>query len=410
MGASVRFRDDRDAWFVYFARAGRRWNKRIGAGDEGKARADAIAAAFNAEAAEIKEVRDSLYPGGAAPFSSVAAAWWDAKSAAMPASTIDSKRCVVYTRLIPFFKAQDVRRIDDDRVRACAVKQAENGHARETVETTGSVLDGILSWSVAKGYADRCPALRAGGGQGVRAIFRAVAAARCKPSARIEAWTMDEVAQIIQCARERGDWLADPVLFASQTGCRRGEILALEWADVDLERGRALIRQSFSRGQLKATKADKVRSIELAPDAVDMLRRRAEKGREGRVFRGKRGRIWTDRGFNTAWQRARAEAVKLGVKRLKFHCFRHSWASWALAAGHDAVWAAAQIGDTLQVFLRRYVHELAGPRRSLDFLKISPLAAAPQPESAGPPAKAAAPAASASRAKRSVQKPSAPAH
>lgn len=390
MGASVRYRDDRKAWFVYFARAGRRWNKRIGDGDAGKARADGIAEVFNAEDDEIRSRRDTVYPGGPAPFDAIAKAWWDAKAASMPASTIASKKCVPYERLIPFFGSTDVRRIDDDAIRACAVRQAERGHARETVDTTGSVLDSILSWAVKRGFADRCPALRGFGGDGVRSIFRAVAAARCKPSARIEAWNRDEAVILLACAVERGDWLADPLLFLFQTGVRRGEMLALDWADVDLGAGRVLIRQSTTRGQTKSTKADKVRSVELAEDAIAMLQRRAEKGRSGKVFRTRRGEAWTDHSFSGYWIRCRRAAVKRGVRRFKLHCTRHSWASWALAAGHDAAWAAAQIGDGLQVFLRRYVHAITGTRRSLDFLRLSPRGAAPPTGSAGPPATAPA--------------------
>jgi integrase len=401
MGAKVRWRAERGAWFVYFERAGRRWNKRYGATEADRVDAEAAAAAFNLEGDEIKARRESLYPGSAAPFSVVAAAWWDAKAASMPASSIDSKRCVVHTRLIPFLGAQDVRRIDDDRIRECAVHQADQGHARETVETTGAILDQILRWAIGKGFADRCPALTGFGGDGVVRIFRRVAAAKCPPSSRIEAWTREEVRILIDCARERGEWMADPLLFLALTGCRRGEALALEWPDVDLERGRARIRQSLSRGQIKTTKAGRGRSVELAPELIAMLQRRALKEREGRVFRGQRGRPWTDRGFNTAWQRVRVEGVKRGVRKLKLHCFRHSWASWALAAGHDPAWCAAQLGHSLQIFFKRYAHLIEGPRRSLDFLSLSLGGAAPRPapsESAqtaapadGPAEQAAAP-------------------
>lgn len=387
MGAKVRWRAERGAWFVYFERAGRRWNKRFGPTAEDEKLAHTAADEFNAEGAAIKERRESLYPGSAAPFRVVAAAWWDAKAASMPASSIDSKRCVVHTRLIPFLGTEDVRRIDDDRIRECAVHQADQGHARETVETTGAILDQILRWAVGKGIAERCPALKGFGGDGVVPIFRRVAKAKCPPSARIEAWTRDEVRILIDCAREWGEWLADPLLFLALTGCRRGEMLALEWPDVDLERGRVSIRQSLSRGQMKTTKSGAGRPVDLAPELIAMLQRRQAESREGRVFRGQRGRGWTDRGFNTAWQRVRAAAVKRGVRKLKLHCLRHTWASWALAAGHDPAWCAAQLGHSLQIFFKRYAHLIEGPRRSLDFLSLG--GAAPPPAPAEPAAAAA---------------------
>ncbi len=371
MGASVRQRKDRGgAWTIYFRRGSKRWAESVGNTPEDEAAAREAAARFNAEEHAAREHRSALRAGNPAAFNALAEAWWESLSPALPASSRGAKRPVVYERLIPHFGALDVRRLDEDAARACAVRFAELGHARETVETTGSILDSILAWAVRRQLVERCPLLRVCGGPGARSAFRKVAAARCPPPARVEAWTREEVAEILACAKERGDWVHDPILFAAQTGCRRGEILALEWADVDLERGRALIRQSLSCGQVKTTKADKIRYVDLAPDAIRMLQRRFEENRTGRVFRGKRGRNWTDRGFNTMWQRVRASAVKRGVRKGKMHNFRHSWASWALAAGLDTMWVASQIGDTIDVLLSRYAHIVDSGPRSLSFLSL----------------------------------------
>lgn len=408
MGASVRYRADRDAWCVFFRRAGKRWSQSFGPTARDEAEARAAAAAFEAEGEADREREASLYPGGPAPFESVAIAWWKSKEPTLPASSIASKRCVVYERLVPYFGALDVRRLDEDAASACAAHFAEQGHARETVETTGSILDSILAWAVRRGHATRCPVLRAHGGRGVRSIFRAVAAARCKPPARVESWTAAEVAILLECARLRGDWLADPILFAAQTGCRRGELIALEWADVDLVRARARLRQSKTRGQVKVTKADKVRSVELAPETTRMLAARAARwGRTGPVFRDRQGKPWEDYELSGHWIRMRRRAAVRGVRPLKLHCLRHTYASLALAAGHDVAWIAGQIGDTLEVFLRRYAHILPSSSRSLEFLSFSPAAGELPPGPCAPAATSpgAEPAQAPERRPRRVPRP-----
>lgn len=391
MPASVRFRKARGVWTVFFSRGPRRWNTSFGSGDAAEREAREVAEAFNANETARAERRTLLYPGAPAPFALVAEAWWDAKMPGMPNSSRDAKKPVVFSRLIPRFGDTDVRRIDEDVVRAAAVAFVELGHQRETVQTTGSILDSILSWAVRRGTADHCPALRAAGGRGARAIFREVAIARCPPPERVEAWTVKEVRALLRLAAKRGAWLADPVLFAAQTGCRRGELIALDWRDVDLESGRATIRQSESKGQRKTTKADKQRTIELAPETVEMLRRRAAAGRSGPVFRAPGREPWTDYGLSGYWTRLRAKAAAQGVRPFKFHCFRHTWATWALAAGHDPAWCAAQIGDTLEVFLQRYAHAMPREKRSLDFVSLSSQGAARPRRSPSARARSASP-------------------
>lgn len=386
MPAAVRLRKGRGVWTVFFSRGPRRWNRSFGKGADAEREAREAAAAFNADEEARTERRALLYPGSPASFALVAEAWWDAKAPGMPNSSRDAKKPVVFARLIPRFGDTDVRRIDEDVVRAAAVAFVELGHRRETVQTTGSILDSILAWAVRRGTADHCPALRSSGGKGARAIFREVAAARCAPPERVKAWSRAEVSTLLQVARQRGAWLADPVLFAAQTGCRRGEILALDWRDVDLESGRATIRQSRSKGQIKTTKADKMRVIELAAETLAMLERRSDESRSGVVFRTRGGELWTDHGFSGFWVRLRKRAAAQGVRPFKFHCFRHTWATWALAAGHDAAWVAEKIGDTLEVFLRRYAHAMPQERRSLEFASLSSAdAPPPRGSSAGAP-------------------------
>ena len=64
---------------------------------------------------------------------------------------------------------------------------------------------------------------------------------------------------LLDVCRERGKWLWAPVFFANQTGARRGEVLGIEWTEVDLAQRRVTFLQTLSWGQVKSTKADKIR-------------------------------------------------------------------------------------------------------------------------------------------------------
>ncbi len=53
---------------------------------------------------------------------------------------------------------------------------------------------------------------------------------------RIKAPSVDAVRSVIEAAEERDPRLAPLLMLAALTGMRRGELCALRWTDVDLER------------------------------------------------------------------------------------------------------------------------------------------------------------------------------
>jgi integrase len=69
-----------------------------------------------------------------------------------------------------------------------------------------------------------------------------------------------------------------PVLIALATGMRRGEILALRWRNVDLDRGSIWIAESLAQTKaglrFKSPKTDRARPVSLPRFAINELRRR----------------------------------------------------------------------------------------------------------------------------------------
>lgn len=107
--------------------------------------------------------------------------------------------------------------------------------------------------------------------------------------------------------------------FALATGCRRGEILAMEWQRVDLDRRVAWLDPG-------TTKNGEGRGMPLNNDAVLALR--AVQGQDPRwcfVYEGKRMRE-----VGEAWNRAVRRA---GIADFRFHDLRHTWASWHVMSG-----------------------------------------------------------------------------
>lgn len=109
------------------------------------------------------------------------------------------------------------------------------------------------------------------------------------------------------------------VRYALATGCRAREITGLEWNRVDLARHTAW---------LDRTKNGTPRGVPLNHDAISVLTEQIGKHEQFCfTFRGKPIR-WEL--TNTAWHTALRKA---GLKDLRFHDLRHTWASWHRQAG-----------------------------------------------------------------------------
>jgi len=78
-----------------------------------------------------------------------------------------------------------------------------------------------------------------------------------------------------------------------------------------------------------------------------------------------------ERNVTRSWSRIRRRAAKLGVRPLKLHVARHTYASLALAAGKSIRWVAAQLGHASAAFtLRTYVHAMPEEEADLAFAEF----------------------------------------
>jgi len=87
------------------------------------------------------------------------------------------------------------------------------------------------------------------------------------------------------------------------------------------------------------------------------------------VFCSATGGPLEERTVTRSWQRLRRNAQKEGVRPLRLHDARHTYASLALAAGKSVRWVAAQLGHSNQeLTLRVYAHALREEESDLSFL------------------------------------------
>ena len=205
-------------------------------------------------------------------------------------------------------------------------------------------------------------------------VVRNPAAAADAPRVeRREMSTLDEtgVAALFQAVR--GTRLELPVVLAITTGLRRGELLALRWRDVDLEKGVLAVRQSIeqTKGRLafKEPKTKRGRRVVALPNvAIEALRRHRTTQAKRRL---QLGSAYEDRGLvltrldgrpmdpaETSKAFARVVA-KANLPHLSLHGLRHTHATLLLRANVHPKVVSERLGHaTIGITLDTYSHVL----------------------------------------------------
>lgn len=180
---------------------------------------------------------------------------------------------------------------------------------------------------------------------------------RVKPQKRdLKVWEPSEVQRLITAITD--DRLYGLVYLALTTGMRRGELCGLHWSDI--QRGVITIRHNCvlvsNRATLTTPKTEASRRrIPLPPDTLDALRvhrARQEREREaaaeeweeqGLVFPTTLGTIYHPRNLLRDWYALLQQA---GVRRIRLHDLRHTYASLAIYQGLDPKAVADRMGHS----------------------------------------------------------------
>src|SRR6266851_3644762 len=179
----------------------------------------------------------------------------------------------------------------------------------------------------------------------------------------------------------------DALHDAGRRGLRPGEALALRWVDFD-EVGRSLnIERALSDGEVKPTKSEARRPVDLTSRLAETLAQWQSAGELAALTTGTEPSPWmfpTSTGtlieVVAVGKRFRLVLRKAGLPRFRLYDLRHSYASHLLAEGAPITYVAAQLGHARPTTtLAHYAHWIPQDNKGwVDKLAARRAAAAPE--------------------------------
>lgn len=185
--------------------------------------------------------------------------------------------------------------------------------------------------------------------------------------------TEKEAEKLLDKAKDfRGGAYHPPILCALRTGMRIGEIQALQWGDIDFNGRFIEVRRSWRHGRTTDTKNKKRRRIDMTLYLAETLKalrtvqkKRALKNGRGVsewVFADKTGQIMCREAFRRALNKCFGLA---GIRRLRVHDLRHSYATIRLMKGHNIGDVSYQLGhSSISITYDIYGHWIPGKFKS----------------------------------------------
>ncbi len=265
-------------------------------------------------------------------------------------------------RLKPFAGTVPLRDLRPERIQYAYAQLLEEGLSARTVLHHHRVLSQALKQAVRWGLLASNPA-------------DAVTPPRAAPR-ELRTLRPEEVALLEDAAPD--DEFRRLIQVAVKTGLRLGELLGLQWKDIDLEGGRMRIQRSASYrngettlGPVKTGRSQ--RPVALSAETLAVLRAQRASQRARRLELGPAYRdhdlvfAAADGSAQPPYRisgRFRSVAARAGVGGVRFHDLRHAMATAALGAGVHVKVVSERLGhSTTQITLDTYSHVLPDLQR-----------------------------------------------
>jgi integrase len=247
-------------------------------------------------------------------------------------SEILAKESVLRVHLIPHFGNMELNEIGNFDVEKFKAKKIQENLSAKTINNHLTVLHKSLRCALEWGSLKNFPIIKK---------------LKMLP-VKFDYLNDDECQKLIGAAY--GTW-PQMIKVALGTGLRFGELIALTWDDIDLEKGELTVRQAFAKGVLGSPKSNKIRRIPMTTAVYETLY--GMKMKKGYIFPQANGKPLSHGSCDHHIHRICRMA---GLRKIGWHCLRHTFASQLAQRGANLVAIQGLLGHSEIRTTMRYAH------------------------------------------------------
>ena len=278
-------------------------------------------------------------------------------------STQRSYQQVLEQHLNPVFGDLPLDQITRKHIKDFIAQKHQEGLKPNTIKNFKTYLSAILSEAVDDEIIPTHPALRTG-----KLIKKGDNAEDINPL------TWEEKAKFEDTVREHFARWYPLFLTTLRTGLRLGELIALQPGDLDFNGGFIEVRRNFTRGHLTSTKSGKIRKVDMSKELQETLHAYMVQRKKDALRNGwGEPPIWLfyDRdGEMVNPDHLRKQVFykileKAGLRHIRVHDLRHTYATLRLNKGDNIVDVSNQLGHhSVKITLDVYAHWIPGGKKS----------------------------------------------
>lgn len=265
-----------------------------------------------------------------------------------------NKKMAIKNHLKPFFGKIDIDKITTLNIEEFKAKKQAEGKCNKSINNYLGMLGKCLNCAEEWNLIDKAPKIKP----------------LKVPPQKFRFFTEEEYNQLLDEAKKTDQEFYEMILFTLRTGIRVGELKALMWEDIDFKNKKVTIKRSIVNGIIGSPKSNKIRTIPLAQDILEILKTKKQTLKDPCLFNSRKSRFSLNRSLKRICR-------NLNLMAGSWHDLRHTFASKLANNGVSLQVIQTLLGHSDLKMTQRYAHlepltlsdaiKTLEPKKPLDF-------------------------------------------
>ena len=346
-------------YWVFISHRGRRKSKKVGGKKLALSVAEKIKARLTLNDFNIDDQEDEC-----PTFKEYATTWLHTYiKSTRRESTYNRYLGILENQVFPIIGTKRVNEISRSDIRDLLLKQHQKGYSRSTIGLVRDVISGPMGYAADEELIPVNP---------VTGVLKRLKLERENRNENVQAMTPEEVRTFLKSCQSLRPEHYPFFLCAFRTGMRLGELLGLEWGDIDWNSKFILVQRSYKLGQLNKTKTGSSRRVDMSDQlniALKVILTKAKRDalKSGmddpfKVVFSRNGKHMEQNYIRRVYKQI---LKKAGMREMRLHDIRHTFASLLLSNSESPVYVKEQLGhSSIQMTVDIYGHLIPSANRA----------------------------------------------